>query len=110
MRILFVVENYIPHVGGVEVMFSQLAEGLARKGHEVDVVTHQFGMTKSFEVINGVRVHRIPCFGSRYLFTFTSIPKAMNLGKKADIIHTTTFNGAPPAWIAARIARKPSVI
>src|SRR3989344_6164033 len=103
MRILFIVENYIPHVGGVEVVFSQLAEGLAAKGHEVVVVTHKFFGPKTNETIKGVRIHRVSCLGSRYVFTFTSIPKALSLAKKADIIHTTTFNGAPPAFLVSKI-------
>ena len=110
MRILFIVENYIPHVGGVEVVFSQLAEGLAAKGHEVDVVTHKFFGTKTNETIKGVRIHRVSCLGSRYVFTFTSIPKALSLAKKADIIHTTTFNGAPPAFLVSKLTGKPNLI
>jgi len=31
MKLLFVVENYLPHIGGVEVLFKHLCEGLAKK-------------------------------------------------------------------------------
>ena len=61
-------------------------------------------------MINGVKVIRVPCFGSRYLFSFLAIPKAIKLGRDADVIHTTTFNGTLPAWKAARISGKPLVI
>ena len=54
MRILFVLENYIPHVGGAEIVLKNLAEGLANKGHEVNVVTHKIKGTKEFEIINTV--------------------------------------------------------
>ena len=27
MKILFVLENYLPHIGGVEIVFKNLAEG-----------------------------------------------------------------------------------
>lgn len=109
MKILFVVENYFPHIGGVEVVFKNLAEGLA-DGNDVFVVTHRLKGTKKYEIINGVKVHRVSCFGSRYLFTFLSIPAALRFAKKADIVHTTTFNGAPPAWLSAKLLGKPSVI
>ena len=110
MRVLFVLENYMPHVGGAEIVFKNLMEGFAKKGFHVDLVTHRLKNTKNFEIINGVRVHRVWCFDSRYLFTFFSIPLVIRLAKNADIIHTTTFNGAPPAWIGARLRGKKCIL
>ena len=110
MKLLFVLENYIPHVGGAEIVFKELAERLAKSGHEINIVTHKISGTKEFEVINKVKVHRVKCFGSRYLFTFFSIPKVIKLAREADIIHTTTFNGAFPSWIASKFLNKPSVV
>lgn len=110
MKVLFVLENYLPHIGGVEMVFKNLSEGLVKRGHSVDIVTHRLKGTAKFEVINGVKVHRVSCLGSRYLFTFLALPKALSLARKADIIHTTTFNAAPPAWLAAKISGKKCVI
>ncbi len=110
MNMLFVLENYIPHIGGVEVVFKNLSEGLAKIGHDVSVVTHRLKGTKRFEVINGVNVYRVDCFHSRYWFTFLAVPKVFSLAKKADVIHTTTFNGAPPAWLVSKILGKKCVI
>ena len=39
MKILFVLENYIPHIGGVEIVFRNLCEGLAKKGEDISIVT-----------------------------------------------------------------------
>ncbi len=110
MRILFVLENYLPHIGGAEVVFKSLAEELVKTGFSVDLVTHRLKHTKSFEVINGVHVHRVRCFDSRYLFTFFSILKVVQLVRKADVIHTTTFNGAPPAWLASKLTGKKCIL
>lgn len=110
MRILFVLENYIPHIGGVEVLFKNLTEGLVKSGHDISIVTHRLKGTKKFEKINGVKVYRVNCFHSRYWFTFLAIPKVLKLAKKADIIQTTTFNAAFPAWFASKILNKPSII
>jgi len=110
MRLLFVLENYLPHIGGVELVFKNLCEGLAARGHRVTVLTHHIPGTKREETINGVRVVRVRCADSRYLFTFAAIPKAVRYAKDADVIHTTTFNGAPPAWLAARLRGKPVVL
>jgi glycosyltransferase involved in cell wall biosynthesis len=110
MKLLFIIENYIPHIGGVEIVFKNLCEGLAKLGHEVSIITHRLKGTKRFETINGVKVYRINCFHSRYWFTFFSIPKALKLAKDADIIHTTTFNGAFPAWLVSKLRKKPCIL
>jgi glycosyltransferase involved in cell wall biosynthesis len=110
MELLFVLENYAPHVGGVETVFKTLCEGLVADGHRVTVVTHHIPGTSLREVVNGVQVQRVRCFDSRYLFTFAAIPAVVRLANAADIVHTTTFNAAPPAWLAARIRGKPVLL
>jgi len=110
MKILFVVENYYPHIGGVETVFRNLAEALVKKNHKVEIVTHRLKNTKEYEELNGVRIYRVNCLQSRYLFTFLSIFKAFKLAKSADIIHTTTFNGAFPAWLVSKLRKKPCII
>ncbi len=109
MNILFVIENYLPHIGGVEVVFRNLAEGLVKKGHSATIITHRLKGTAAEETINGVKVKRVSCLDSRGLFTFLAIPAAVAAARKADIVHTTTFNGFFPAWVAAKLARKPLI-
>lgn len=110
MKILFVLEHYYPYIGGAETLFKDLAEELAAQNHEVTVVTLLFDQKLCyFEVLNKVKIVRVNCY-SRYLFTFLSLPKVMRLARKADFIHTTSYNAAPPAWIAAKLLRKKCVI
>jgi D-inositol-3-phosphate glycosyltransferase len=110
MKILFVLENYLPHIGGVEIVFKNLSEGLVKLGHDVSIVTHRMKDSSKYEEINGVKVYRVNCFRSRYWFTFLSIFKVFKMGKKADVIHTTIFNGAPPAWFVSKLLRKPCLL
>ena len=74
MKILIVTEYYWPHIGGVEIVFKNLAEGLIKRGHEVKVVTAQVPDTKAQENLNGVEIHRVkvPKFAARYFFTLLS--------------------------------------
>lgn len=111
MKIVFCLENYAPHLGGVEVMFKHICEELA-KNNEVVVVTHRIPGTKKHEVINNVKIERVyvPGIFSRYFFTFLAIPKMLSICKDADVIHTTTYNGAPPARLVAKMLKKPSII
>ncbi|MBW2966073.1 glycosyltransferase family 4 protein [Candidatus Woesearchaeota archaeon] len=110
MNILFVLENYIPHIGGVEVLFQGLSEKLVKKGYSVTILTHRLKDTKQEEILNGVKIIRVNCFHSRYLFSLFAIPQAIRLAKEHDIINTTTFTGVLPAWIASKIMKKPNVL
>lgn len=109
MKICFIIEYYPPHVGGGETLFCELAQGLAQRGHTCDVITCRLPGTKKFEVVNGVRVHRVwaPRWGDRYWFTFLALPKAIKTARKSDVCHTMTYNGAFPAWVASAVAKKP---
>lgn len=110
MRILFVCENYFPHLGGAEVVFKNLAESYVKLGHQVTILTHLLPGTKKKETVNNVSLVRISSLNSRYLFTFLAVWKAISLARRHDLIQTTSFNGAPPAWLAGKITKKPVVI
>lgn len=110
MRILYVLEHYYPYVGGAERLFTLLAESMAAQGHEVTVVTTRFraGLSRR-EVLNGVRVVRVRC-GNRFLFSWLGLPAVAKLARRADLIHTTTYNAALPAWLAGRIRSKKVIV
>ncbi|HEV7213952.1 MAG TPA: glycosyltransferase family 4 protein [Chloroflexota bacterium] len=111
-HILFVVEYYYPHIGGGEIVFQQLAEGLAARGICVDVVTCLLPGTQQREELNGVSIHRVrvPQRGRRHWFSAMALPTVLRLIRPNTIIHTNTHNGAFPAWVAARLRRVPSVM
>ena len=65
MRILFWNETYLPVLGGVESMTSELAVGLQLRGHEVAVVAeHSSPNLPANEAIDGISVHRFPFFSA----------------------------------------------
>lgn len=110
MKILFILEYYEPNVGGVEKLFKTLAESLVEEGHEVSVLTNRYdNKLKAVEQINGVEVKRVQCF-NRFLFTLLSIPAALKAAKDCDLIHTSSYNAAIPARIAAKFYNKKSII
>ena len=108
MKILFILEYFTPSLGGVEKLFASLTQELSKENH-VEVLTLKLPNTPAIQRMGGVKIHRINAF-NRYFFTFLSIFKALSLAKKADVIHTTTYNAAFPAWIASKIHKKKSVI
>ncbi len=105
LRILFVAEHYPPHVGGVETFFFELRKRLIARGHHVDVITSG---NSTVEADEGGSIYRVG--GGQHSFTFLSIPLVLKLAKRADIIHTTMYNAAVPAWIGAKIHGKRSVL
>ncbi len=110
MKILFILELYYPNIGGNERLFSSLAESLVSQGHEVIVLTTKFrkDLPKQEEK-NGVLIKRLPVF-NRFWFTLFATCPAIRLARKADLIHTTTYNAAFPAWVAAKLRKKKAFI
>lgn len=72
MRIAHVAPSYHPFLGGAESHLKALSEGLARRGHEVLVVTqqsaiglagdHRAALSRD-EIVNGVRILRLNADG-----------------------------------------------
>jgi glycosyltransferase involved in cell wall biosynthesis len=91
MRILQVNKFYYPYVGGVETVTRQLAEGAARRGHDVRVLTcnHEFDPSSNAEQVNGVEVWRAASLG--FLFNASLSPTFPFLYQKAvewaDVVH-----------------------
>jgi glycosyltransferase involved in cell wall biosynthesis len=110
MKILFVLEYYEPHIGGVETLFKSVAQQLVQQGHQVTVVTNRYdAILSDYESIDGVEIYRYR-FYNRYLFTFFAWLPVLKYAKEVDIIHTTSYNAALPAWIAGKIKRKDVII
>jgi len=92
--VLFITHLYYPSPGGAERVFQKIAEGLARRGFQVTVLTSDALSTEQYftlavnnlsgqEVVNGVRVLREPLSAKIYkYFKFIDRPlrKAGRLG------------------------------
>ncbi|HVM44358.1 MAG TPA: glycosyltransferase family 4 protein, partial [Candidatus Thermoplasmatota archaeon] len=104
LRIAQVAPYLHPHVGGVESHVEAISAELARRGHEVEVVTSRLEGTAPREVRDGYLVTRVPT--RRILF---STPITPTLGEaldraRRDLVHA---HSPPPlsAWYAARWCR-----
>ena len=110
MSILFVLEHFHPYIGGAENLFRQLTKELANKGFRVTVITSKHHKSlASIEHIDNVSICRVNCF-NRYFFTLMSLPKIFKESRHCDLIHTTTYTAALPAWIIGCIRKKPTVL
>jgi len=110
MRILFVLEHFHPYVGGAEELFLKLTTALVNEGYDVSVVcTRHDSSVAQYEDHQGVKIHRVNCY-NRFLFTLFSLPIVLKLARRSDLIHTTSYNSAVPAFIGGLFARKKVVI
>lgn len=110
MKILFVLEHFYPYIGGAEKLFYELTTELARAGHQITVVTTRFRPDlPEEESREGVKIMRVNC-RNRYWFSIASLPLIRRLSKACDVVHTTSYNAALPAWIGAFLSRKPVLI
>ena len=112
MKILFVVENHYPKIGGVETLFKDLTESLANKGHTITVLTNKSpsdNLPSRESYMPNLTIIRKNFF-NRYIFTFFAWIPAFFLARKHDIIHTTSYNAGLPSYIAGLLTGKKVII
>jgi len=110
MKILFILENYHPKIGGLEKLFKLLVETLTDQGHEISILTNGSGVQMPWlEKSQNLRIYRLPFF-NRYLFTFLAVIPGIWLAARNDLIHTTSYNAGIPAWLAGKLTKTKVVI
>jgi len=114
MRILIVLTYYRPHISGLTIYVQRLARALAKRGHQVTVLTSQYDkVLPSEEFVDGVRIVRAPVLLriSKGVIMPTFGYLAWKLVLKHDVIHLhlPQFDAAGVA-LRGRLLKKPTVI
>jgi glycosyltransferase involved in cell wall biosynthesis len=114
MKILEVLTYYRPWVSGLTIYVERLSRALVEQGHEVTVLTSQYDPDlPRFEVIEGVKVVRIPVAMrvSKGVLMPGFGPMAWKLAPRADVIHLhlPQFD-APGVALRGRLLHKPVVL
>lgn len=88
--------NYFPTLGGVERYTYNLSQYLMKKGHEVIIVTSNVHHLADYEVVEGVKIYRLPCMNllnGRFPVTrFNSYYRKIMKQLKAEKIDYTVIN------------------
>ena len=114
LRILMVTGYYLPNPSGYTIYQQRLAEGLAKRGHQVTVLcSHHLKETPLEETINGVRVVR-----SKVLFRFRKgaimplfLSDLRRLLKEHDVFHRH-LPGLMDVYLSTKMAKsmgKPAI-
>ena len=94
LRVCIISKQFPPGVGGAETYAHELANGLAERGHDVDVYTQWiYSPDESADVHDNVTVHRI-CKARRKLVTFETLWFSFRARRvidfeQYDVIHGT---------------------
>jgi glycosyltransferase involved in cell wall biosynthesis len=94
MKIVHIHHHYWPVIGGLENVVKALAEGMAKLGHEVHVITSRYGAEgrPKEEVVNGVHVHRVRSVRLGYPDLTYPLDYPIDLLKNADVVHGHSQN------------------
>lgn len=112
LKILFLIEYFTPHIGGVERVVEEVGTKLAKRGYQVYVFTTEeeknVGLFRVYSY-KGMTIRRmqLPNFAKRYIFALLSLPFLFFWYRNVDIIHSANnYTVALPAWLFAKITGK----
>jgi len=123
MRILYFTQLFYPALfGGGEYIFYQWAADLAKKGHDIHVITQKLAGTKSYEIHRGIHIYRV---GStlnlvgtlpigivpNLTFLVESFFKGIQISKKnkINVIHSNTYVPVISAQLCSSLLQIPHV-
>lgn len=114
MKVLIVLTYYRPHISGLTIYAERIAAALAKRGHQVTVLTSQFDSRLALEEkCEGVRVVRVPVLTrlSKGVIMPSFGRMASKLVRENDVIqlHLPQFDAAGVA-LRGRLHKKPTVI
>jgi glycosyltransferase involved in cell wall biosynthesis len=98
MRVVMLSNSFPPEIGGIQEHVSNLAQTLARQGHQLKVVTVRRNKSERVrDTFAGLDVTRVPQLNlpktltTQYLASTTALLIAMRLRGQADVVHYHTF-------------------
>ena len=110
--LLYVLDYYLPHKGGVETVFEQIIGHSLQEGYEVVVLTSHYDSQLPKEEKNW-RLRIIRVGRSRKSFIWSGFWKGIQLLKTSPeifAIHTSTYWGAIPASLLGIFFHKPVLL
>lgn len=112
LKILFLIEYFTPHIGGVERVVEEVGKRLTKKGHQVYVFTTEeekhAGLFRVYSY-QGMRITRmqLPNFAKRYVFALLCFPFLFLKFRNIDIVHSSNnYTVALPVWLFAKLTGK----
>jgi glycosyltransferase involved in cell wall biosynthesis len=118
MKILYLTQFFSSIGGGGEVIFNEYAEGMAKRGHSIDVICHKIA-TQEDSGLDGVTAHRIrptiehmpPSITHDLIYILNATFKGLEIirQKKIELIHSNNFSPVIAGSILSRICNIPLI-
>lgn len=111
MRILHISKYYEPFKGGIEKVILELASGSVKAGHEVVVLSSNVDWRYKEDMIEGVKVVRLPRMGVAFSqpLTMSFLWKAKKWMEWADVVQVHTPNPLAELSFMVQDVKKPLV-
>lgn len=129
MNLLYFIQIFYPFLfGGGEYIFFLITRELAKRGHSIYIITQRFKDTEPFEVIEGIKIHRVgpeiiysgsfpPTIKHHLDYFICACKKGREIilesRKKAqniDIIHSNTYVPALSGQICSSLYNIPHIV
>lgn len=120
MNILYITQSFSLNVGGSESVFYNWAEGMSKRGHQIDVICHQINDLNENNNLENITVHRIKpplkhkgelprsiTQNAMYIINATRKGSQIIKQKKINIIHANFFGPAIVGSILAKLHNIP---
>lgn len=91
MRLLIFAALYYPFEGGYVESIHQLAKKLQENNIDISIITCNTHKTKSEEIMDGIKVYRVPCWNPSFLNNTYPIPNVFSLLKILKNIKKPNF-------------------
>lgn len=108
MRILYVIDFFHPHVGGVPTFFKNLTESVSKAGHSVTILTTHAKGTKRVERHGKVKIYRLGRTREQFMAAATMF--LMRTRERFDVVHTSTYSAMVPAYALSVLRGVPEVL
>ncbi|HKQ20905.1 MAG TPA: glycosyltransferase family 4 protein [Nitrososphaeraceae archaeon] len=118
MNIVYVSQWFSSSGGGGEVLFTQIARGMAEHGHNVHIISHKLADFKEDDMGN-VKIHRVnpslsnfpPSYFQNVMFILSATWLGLRIIKqeKIDVIHVNNFTPILVGTILSKICKIPLV-
>lgn len=113
MKILMIISNFYPNIGGTEKQCFELSSALSSAGNEVEVFTRNTSSLPEIEEIGGFKIRRVKTFGPLFLDSLIFLLKVfwrVAFGERFDVVHAHMVSSfAISVFIGAKIRKAKSV-
>lgn len=120
LKIVIISHYFLPHVGGIEVVVYNQAKELAKRGHEVVVISSKIGNESEEELMDGFKVKRVnawniferkwgvpyPVISSKIFSVVGKEVKNSDIVHVHDVFYLTSFVGS----LLAQFYKKPLIL